>query len=285
MYLRRRGAFIASILSTSILLGCDPEKVVKDYFGGQGLNPLAELRNDITPGALILKQGDKTIVAQSICDYSTGQRPTLTTRELTPTELDAVLKKYEQDRQVSGSSAASLLKSILPIKITTDLGLTDNVKIDLPNVKTSRLKSTDIQNYLSKNSRGLSNFIATQQAGSEPYVVYETYYADTLSISAETGTDVSTKVEVSSDFKPLSSTDNSFSYKRTSKEAILIKGDKSYVFAIRTGKLILKSSAYALELTNFVTGEMKTIGGDQQYSTSVLDGYSPIKLEPVKSPI
>lgn len=284
MYLGKRLASIASILSISILLGCDPQKVVEDYFGGQGLNPLAVIRNDVMPGALILKQEHNTVFAESIWDYSTGQKPTITSRELTSAELGAVMKKYEQDREVSGSDAANFLKSVLPTKTTTDLGLTDKVKIDLPSVKTSRLKPIDIQNYLIKGSNGLRNFIATQQGSGEPYVVYETYYADTLSISAETGTDVSRKVEVSSEFKPLSSEDRSFSYKRTSKEMILIKGDKPYVFAVRAGKLLIRNGVYALELTNFVTGQVRATGGDEQYSAPVLGDYSPIRLEPAKSP-
>jgi hypothetical protein len=50
---RRRDIFIASILLTLIFLsGCDPHKAIEDYFGGQGLNPLAVVRSDIVPGAL-----------------------------------------------------------------------------------------------------------------------------------------------------------------------------------------------------------------------------------------
>ena len=162
--------------------------------------------------------------------------------------------------------------------------MTDNVvRIDLRNVKTSGLKPADIQNYLSKNTSGLRNFIATQSSASEPYVVYEAYSADTLSISTEPGTDVSTKIAVSTEFKALSSEDPTFSYKRESKETILIKASKPYVFAVRTAKLLIRNGVYALEFTNFVPREMKTAGGNEQFSTSVLDGYSPIKLEPVKS--
>jgi len=128
MSLRRRDAFIASVLLTSIfLLSCEPYKLMTDYFGAQGLNPLAALRSDVGPGALILKQRDKTIFAESIFDYSTGQKPAVTTKDLASIELNGVLEKYEQDRQVTGSKAADFLKSSLATKITTDLGLTDNV--------------------------------------------------------------------------------------------------------------------------------------------------------------
>jgi hypothetical protein len=88
---------------------------------------------------------------------------------------------------------------------------------------------------------------------------------------------------VSTEFKALSSEDPTFSYKRESKETILIKASKPYVFAFRTAKLLIRNGVYALEFTNFVPREMKTAGGNEQFSTSpVLDGYSPIKLEPVK---
>ena len=232
---------------------------------------------------LILKHGNKTVLADSIFDFSTGQRLAVTTKEMTSTELGGVLKKYEQDRQVNGSNVADLLKSILPAKITTDLGLTNNVvKIDLRKVKTSSLKPEDIQNYLSKNTSGLRNFIAAQSSASEPYVVYEAYFADTLSISSEPGMDVSSKIAVSSEFKALSSGDPSFSYKRESEETILIKANKPYVFAVRTARLLIRNGVYTLEFTNFVPREMKTAGGNEQFSTSVLDGYSPMNLEPVK---
>ena len=285
MSLRGRDAFIASVLLTSIfLLGCEPYNVMKDYFGAQGLNPLAVLRSDVGVDALILKQRDKTIFAESIFDYSTGQKPAVTTKDLASIELNGVLEKYEQDRHVIGSKAADFLKSTLATKITTDLGLTDNVvKIDLRNVKTSGLKPTDIQNYLRKNSSGLWNFIKAQPNASESYVVYEAYSADTLSISTEPGTDVSTKVAVSSEFKAISPVDPSFSYKRESRETMLIKANKPYVFAVRTARLLIRNGVYALEFTNFAPREMKTAGGNEQFSTSVLDGFSPIKLEPVKS--
>src|SRR5215469_17364632 len=133
-------------------------------------------------------------------------------------------------------------------------------------------------NYLRKNSSGLWNFIATQPNASEPYVVYEAYSADTLAISTEPGTDVSTKVAISSEFRALSSVDPTFSYKRESRETLLIKANNAYVFAVRTARLLIRNGVYALEFTNFAPREMKTAGGNEQFSTSVLDGYLTIKL-------
>jgi hypothetical protein len=88
---------------------------------------------------------------------------------------------------------------------------------------------------------------------------------------------------VSSEFRALSSEDPSFSYKRESKETILIKANKPYVFAVRTAKLLIRNGVYSLESTNLAPREMKTVGGNEQFSSSVLDGYSPINPERIKS--
>ena len=128
MTLRRRDAFIASVLLTSIfLLSCEPYKLMTDYFGAQGLNPLAALRSDVGPGALILKQRDKTIFAESIFDYSTGQKPAVATKDLASIELNGVLEKTSRTVRSLTQGQQISLKSILATKITTDLGLTDNV--------------------------------------------------------------------------------------------------------------------------------------------------------------
>ena len=87
---------------------------------------------------------------------------------------------------------------------------------------------------------------------------------------------------MSPEFRSLSSVDPSLSYKRESRETILIT-NRPYVFAVRTARLLIRNGVYALELTNFDPPEIKTAGGTEQFSTSILDGYSPIKLEPVKS--
>ena len=95
---------------------------MKDYFGAQGLNPLAALRSDVGAGALILKQRDKTIFAESIFDYSTGQKPAVTTKDLPSIEMNGVLEKYEQDGPVTGSKTADFLQSILATILLSDSG-------------------------------------------------------------------------------------------------------------------------------------------------------------------
>ena len=105
-------------------------------------------------------------------------------------------------------------------------------------------------------------------------MVYEAYSADTLSISAEPVTDVRTKIAVSPEFRALSLVDPTFSYKRESRETILIGANRPYVFAVTTARLLIRNGVYALEFTNFAPREMKTTGGNEQFYTSVLNGCS-----------
>ena len=284
MYTRKMMT-VSALFFAVALVSCDPQKLVNDYFARQGLNPLAVVRNDIKPGALIIKKGSRQLFVDSIYDYAPVQKPTAKTENLDHTkDFDAVLKKYETDRQVGGSVAANFLKTVLPINISADLGLTNKVTIDLINAQGHRLMPVEIQTYLSEKGKGLQDYLSTQEKGSVAYVAYETYTADTLSITAESGTDVSAKVELSTEFKPLSSGNASFKYKRTSKETLLIKGDKPYVFAVRTGKLVIKNDVYVLEVTNFASGDVKAVGGDEQYSAPVQQDYAAIKLERIKPP-
>ena len=46
---KRRFHHVCSINNYS-LVGCEPHKVMGDYFGAQGLNPLAVLRSDVGAG-------------------------------------------------------------------------------------------------------------------------------------------------------------------------------------------------------------------------------------------
>src|ERR1700730_17528418 len=129
--MKTRRLAVAVCTLVSLLVGCDPQKMINDYFAKQGLNPLAVVRNDIKPGALIIHKGNKNIFADTVFDYTQATKPTSSEEKLSGTkDFDAVLKKYESDRNVSGSVATDFLKTVLPVNISADLGLTGNVTID-----------------------------------------------------------------------------------------------------------------------------------------------------------
>ncbi len=275
---------ISILVMASVLVGCDPQKLANDYFKSLGLNPLAVVRDDIKPGALIVKKGSTAVYADSIFSYATAApQPTFSTEDLsTSTDFQAVLKAHEADRKVDASAALDFLKTVLPLNIGVDLGLTNNVTINAINATGHRLAAKVVRDFLRNNSSGLHDFLSQQENGSEAYVAYETYAADTLNIVAQSGTDVSTKVELPSEFKPLSSGNASFKYARTSKDTLVIKGDHPYVFAVRTAKIVYRNGAYVMQVTNFSSGNIKAVGGDEKYATAVNKDYAPLKLDTVR---
>ena len=46
------GLTILAIVSSCLLLACNPDDVIKEYFAGAGLNQLLTPRPDIVPGAV-----------------------------------------------------------------------------------------------------------------------------------------------------------------------------------------------------------------------------------------
>lgn len=261
------------------LAGCDPQALVNKYFKDQGLNPLKIVRDDIQPGQLILKKGgNDPVLADLVSDYtnvplSSGQKDD----KLDGTsDFKAVMKATERERKVDASGAVKFLETVLPVSVDADLGLTNDLKIDAINVVGHRMSTGRLQRYLSDNSSKLHQFIDGQQGGTSPYIAYEVYTADTLNIVANSGTDVTTKVEMTAPAAALSSGNGSFTYKRTSKDTLTIKGTHPYVFAIRTAKLDYKNNVYVLQITNFANGAVKAAGGEEKYSSPLQNGFGAV---------
>lgn len=260
-----------------VVAGCNAEQLVNSYFKNLGLNPLAVVRDDIKPGALVIKHNNKAVYTDSIYDFARAKAPVTQSENLDKSkDFQAVLKAHESERKVDAGAALSFLKAVLPVDLSVDLGLTNSVTISAINAKGHRLPVPDVLEFLRNNSAPLHDFIASQGAGAEAYVAYETYEADTLNIVAESGSDVSTKLATTQEFKPLSSGSATFKYARTAKDTLVIKGDHPFVFAVRTGKLAYKNDVYGLLVTNFVSGDVKAVGGDEKYASQVNEGFAPL---------
>ncbi len=269
--------------AAAVVAGCDAEQLVNHYFKSLGLNPLAVVRDDIKPGALVIKQKNKAVYTDSIFDFANAKVPEVKSENLDKSkDFQAVLKAHKSERKVDAEAALSFLKAVLPVDLSVDLGLTNSVTISAINAKGHRLPVPDVLKFLRNNSAPLHDFITSQGAGAEAYVAYETYEADTLNIVADSGTDVSTKLATTQEFKALSSGNASFKYARTAKETLVIKGDHPFVFAVRTGKLDYKNDVYSLLVTNFVSGDVKAVGGDEKYSSQVNEGFAPLAASRVE---
>jgi len=280
---RQRSAFLFAICSVlaTVIAGCDPQQLVNDYFKSLGLNPLLVVRDDVKPGELIVQSGNNAVLADSIFSYApAAPGPKASSENLdNETEFQAVLKAHETDRTVDANAAVTFLKTVLPVDISADLGLTSSVTINAINATGHRLPVPDVLRWLHNNSAPIHDLMQTQAAGATAYVAYEVYMADTINIVAQNGADVSTKVALDGATKALSSANAGFTYKRTAKDTLTIKGDHPYVFAIRTGKLVYKNGAYSMEVTNFASGAVKAVGGDEKYAAPVNPGFGLLALK------
>src|SRR5437773_1152607 len=134
-----RAVACLSILGLGLVeLACDPQQMVNQYFKKLGLNPLAVVRDDMKPGALILKKGGFAVFNDSVFDYGKNgsSEPNVNTDDLT-SKFQAILKQHEEDKSIDASLALGFVKALLPVSIDADLGLTGNVSIELINAKSS----------------------------------------------------------------------------------------------------------------------------------------------------
>ncbi|MGZ5178540.1 MAG: hypothetical protein ACXWCW_30810, partial [Burkholderiales bacterium] len=125
------------------------------------------------------------------------------------------------------------------IDLSSSLSLKANVNIDLINAKVKRMKIPAVQRFLGSNSSApfrsaVGGF--TGDGKTKAFLIYETYEANKLKITASNNTDITDSINVQ-EIKVISSAEGKFSLKRTSTTEHELTGDKFYVFAVRTGEL------------------------------------------------
>jgi len=65
----RPATLISVMIVLAIATACDPSKGLNQAFAKLGLTRLATVRNDVVPGALIVKGKNDAIFADNITDY------------------------------------------------------------------------------------------------------------------------------------------------------------------------------------------------------------------------
>jgi hypothetical protein len=111
---------------------------------------------------------------------------------------------------------------------------------------------------------------------------YQTYTTNNLNLTADGGKDISVGATVG-EVKPIfSGAEPKFTYKKTSKSAIVISGDTYYVFALRTGELVLNKQTKTLDFveTNFAPAGVLAAGTSDRFS-SALVGDDSLDFQPV----
>jgi hypothetical protein len=198
------------------------------------------------------------------------------------TDYKAVIGKYNADRSMNISVALKFIKTVLPIDPSANLDITGDVTIDLINAQAERMTPASVNKFLKdKVGDGLRNHLQDLGSSIKPSIAYEIYKTNKLKITAKSSTNVGATIKADQIY-PLGSANASFTYKRSGDHAIEIEGDHYYVFAIRTGRIILKNGVYSLDITDFkLPGDwgVKAAGTDEKYSAPLVGDYEPIRIK------
>ncbi|MDR4501524.1 MAG: hypothetical protein MRJ96_08760 [Nitrospirales bacterium] len=227
------------------LFGCDPEEAIHRYFAGKGLNPLAMLRTDLTPGMLIIVGKDGT-------PYLRGHLSTYLTQPerahaLLPVSdcgaarrCAGILSGYREDRSLTFAAALSFFQGLLQWQPSVDLGFTGEVRIDQIRSTFEKIEPAAVDRFFKKReARPAARFVLdTLNDGERAFVVYEVHRSDHVQISSVDGTDIAPSLQVGGPPTVPASGKIGLTYKKVSAHELVVSTDQLYAFAVKTGELV-----------------------------------------------
>ncbi len=276
---------VLSIITVAVE-SCDPEQMVSQYFKQLGINRLAIVRDDIRPGAVILVRGKDAIYDDNLLEYVNGASDAEADAAITSlnaiSNYNAVIGQYTADRSMDISVALQFIKTVLPISPTANLDMSGNVTIDLINAQVERMSPASINKFL--KSKANTDFVSHLQSlgpSVKPNIAYEILTSSKLKITAKSSANIGASIKADQIY-PLSSGSASFTYKRSGDHEIEIDGDHYYVFAIRTGRIIVSNGVYVLDDTQFkLPGAwgVKAAGTDMTFSAPLVGDYELVRIK------
>ena len=142
-----------------MLISCDPEDEINGYFAQMGLTRLAVLRTDVQPGTLILTRGSEAFLGDHILDYVDREADPDhnygTFGGLAKNEVEAVLRRFHSQTQLSAKTALEFLVSVFRLTPGVDVGLTGTVTIDMPDAKVRKMKVASLEKFLTRKDSHL----------------------------------------------------------------------------------------------------------------------------------
>ena len=273
-------------------LACDPEEAADEYFRQMGLTRLAVPRTDVVPGTIFLVKGDEAFLEDHMLDsVEEGADPShlygIFGGSATE-EVDAVLRKFSGRTQLSGNMAMSFLVSVFQLNPRLNLGLTDNVTIQISDPKVRKMKVASIEKFMSRSESAIfqRTVLRWLEGGLTPYVVYEVYRAKSLKVVAEQGKDVAPSLEASTTTPLPIKGEGAVAYKKTASNELVLMGDRYYAFAVKTARFKKSGSDsdpnVVIDRTEFVKAEewgIKSAGTDDQYAAPLLKRFAPVILK------
>ncbi len=286
-----RRVFALLLLGVSaLLISCDPEDEINGYFAQSGLTRLAVLRTDVQPGTLILTRGKEAFLGDHILDYvdreADPEHDYGTFGGSAKNEVDAVLRRFHSQTQLSAKTALEFLVSVFRLSPGVDVGLTGNVKIDMPDAKVRRMKVASLEKFLTRKDSQLfrTKVRDWKNRGLTSYVVYEVFRAKSLTVVAEEGKDISPSLKVGAPANLPVEVEGSVVYKKTAGNELTVTGDRYMAFAVKTAKLIpgTTDDAVVVDRTQFVKPKewgIKSAGTDDKYAAPLAQGFAPVSLK------
>lgn len=220
----KRTATLLMAAHALFLSGCISD--VDKYFVDKRLNRLAVLRDDLAPGTLIMHANGVAKTGDNILDVAPGA--TLPLRS-----FEAVLPSTSTKGLIDAGLALKVLDAVLPAGFEGALKITSNVAISQTTAAGQRVTASQIQSVLAApEGAPLRNWVLAYAQRKVPtFVVMETYKAKELTITAESGKDVTTDLNINA-VKMVDKAGAKFKITRTRKDQLLVSGDKFYVFAV-----------------------------------------------------
>ena len=283
---------VLTVLSSCLLLACNPDDVIKEYFAKAGLNQLLTPRPDISPGAVFLAYDGKPSYADNILDYATQtSEMSVSVNDATP-EVNAVLGSLTQS--VDSSLAIDFLGRFLPIP-SASVMLSSDVSVSVSPImaKFRRMRiPTIIAHLQSEDSKG---FRAALDAFHRTYedlrvtIAYEVYRTKRMRIATTEGSNVSVGMTTGA-----TKDESGYKYTKVTESVLEFEGDISYAFAIRAA-LLLPDSTSQTNPRQYVVANLSYVPDDDRlasmyanredvlkYSASVLgDDFEQLDLVPL----
>lgn len=263
---------VTILLGVLFLTACpDPDKRADEIFKKQGINRIRKPNDYMQPGSVIVVKDKKAVYADNMLDYLEGQPDPNNAFKLISGL--AVIPASSGELAMKADIALKFLDTFLPVKASTKIALTSDVKLDMVNSKVKRLKVPDLQSFLNRaESLPFRNAMLDQiNQGKNIFIAYETYITNKLKLTANAGTDISASAEVGKITPLFEGAEPKFSFTKKSKTEIIIDGDGYYIFGVKTAKLIFNKDTklWSFDITNWVPSGVLAAGTDNQFAATL----------------
>ena len=284
------GKAVLLIALTGSLISCDPEEQINKYFAYLGLTRLAVPRTDIDPGTLIVTKGKEAFFADHMLDYVDQESDAKQDYGIFGgdkiKEYQAMLRQYQGKTALSSQTALQFVQGVFQLSPGVDLGLTGQVRIEMVDAKFRKMKVSAIQKFLNrKESLGFRDAVLQHlKQGHQAYVAFEVYRTKSLKIVSEAGQELAPSLKVDTVTPLPIKGEGSISYKKSSKNEMVLNRNRYYAFAVRTARLIQGRGKLGLTIdqTGFAKPAgwgIKSAGTDDQYSAPLGESFTPITLQ------